>query len=278
MRAISALWLVWCVVLLMAPGAVVGDDSRTASSEQKIGSETRPLEQADSPQNRAAAPSALAQELGPAPGWDAQLISPLLSLSSEQRQKLQDLVRSVRNDVQVLIAGVQQLSRAQQQVQLPALRQRMELVIQSYRRRLEDVLTPAQNQRLREISLQIRGLAAINDPDVAEQLKLSDQQRAGIAAAIDEAALVRREMLQAPRPANRFERKDRRLAMRQTKQQLEARLSELLSPEQQDEFARMQGPKLGLNDLLQLQGNMASAAPPPTETDEPKVDLGEPKK
>src|SRR5260370_27043551 len=53
---------------------------------------------------------------------------------------------------------------------------------------VDEILTPKQRQRLQEISLQQRGGHALNDPDVAEALKLTPEQRQKIQAIQVEAA------------------------------------------------------------------------------------------
>lgn len=221
-------------------------------------------------------------DLGPIPSLGIEQVSPLLSLNPEQRQKIQDIIQSSRNDVQAMFAGAQQMSREQREIKLPAIREKAQLVIQGYRRKLESVLTAAQAQRLRELSLQVRGYAAVNDPDIAEALALSSEQRVKVAATLDEVAAMRRNLALAPRAANRFERKDRRQAKRQLKTVVTERIGSILTQEQLDQFAQMQGPKLGLNDLLQLQSN-AAATPSANgfndlvpDLGDPKPDLGEP--
>lgn len=284
------------VIHLLAAACAVGADGNQASRPEPKGQRDvaqtpdAPLNSNSAPQQAPLlppatpptgpdVPAAALPDQGPLPGTDVERVAPLLSLSLEQRQKLQDLVQSVRNDIQVLLAGAQQFSREKQGVSPSDLKDRVDRVIQSYRRKLDDILTPAQNQRLREVSLQIRGTAAIHDPDVASALNLSAEQRASIAAIIDEVNVQQRGITQAPRPLNRFERQDRRQARRQLRQQLDARLISVLTPEQRDEFARMQGPRLGLNDLLQLQTIPAGTpSAVPSEPDEPKVELGEPKR
>jgi Spy/CpxP family protein refolding chaperone len=227
-------------------------------------------------------------DLGPLPALGVDSAAPLLGLNPEQRQRIRDLIQSARNDMQTLIAGIRQQAAAPGASSPPGgglgapsdIMRRMQLVTQDYRRRLDGILTPAQAQRLREVSLQVRGFAAVNDPDIADALRLTDEQRAKVAAAAEAQAAFQRDLAQAPRAVNRFERKDRRLAKRETKRRFNEQIAAILTPEQHDEFGRMQGPRLGLADLLLLQSNYAAGTgPSPTDpaAGEPAIDLGEPK-
>ena len=238
------------------------------------------LRPAGVPETEAAAPDALSPELQreftPPAEWEADQFGPLLGLSPEQRAKLAEIVASARNDLHALREGAEKLSREQMQVRLPMIRERIQQVIAGYRQRLESVLTPAQHQRMREIVLQVRGFAAVQDPEIAAALELTDEQQSRVADTLLAAADARRKIAEAPRPKDRFERKDRRVAKRDLKKLFDDKLRSILTQEQVDELARMQGPPLGLHDLLLLQARVGTPTSAPGD-DDLKPDLGDPK-
>jgi Spy/CpxP family protein refolding chaperone len=115
---------------------------------------------------------------------------------------------------------------------------------------MTDVLTPEQRQRLEQIKVQVLGPGAWDDPAVRKALKLTDEQKAAINKARDEArAAVRGQRTAAPRPApvrsGPASPKELRLYERQLAagyRALQDRIVALLTPEQQKRWRELTGP------------------------------------
>ena len=208
------------------------------------------------------------------------LVPPVIRLTPDQQRQMADLVAQVKADIATIQKGMQSLPEDQRKnINMADVKKRLGPVIQQYRRKVDEILTPAQSQRLREISLQVRGLSAVVDPEIADALKLNDEQRQKITVLVDEHTQRRQALTQAPRPLNKFERRDRRMAKRAMNQEFEQRVVTWLTPAQLDQFAAMQGPKLGLADMFELRdADPNSALPPrakPENLDEPATNLGD---
>src|SRR5579871_1877730 len=131
-----------------------------------------------------------------------------LSVSPDQRQKIQALVQSIRNDIQNFQANPQQFGEGEAGSQ--EMKAKMGLLFEKYRTQVAGILTPEQTQRLKQLSFQIRGMRSVVDADVSQALKLSDEQLTKIQTLIANAQTARRNARRAPRAPGRFGLQERR--------------------------------------------------------------------
>jgi hypothetical protein len=101
---------------------------------------------------------------------------------------------------------------------------------------LDEVLTPAQHKRLDQITLQVAGLLWIRRPDVAAELKLTDEQKKKAAVYQEEARKEMEELLHSPT------RRDRQAELRKHYEASKKRFLDLLTDEQEAKYAEMVGP------------------------------------
>ena len=101
---------------------------------------------------------------------------------------------------------------------------------------LEETLTPAQNKRLDQITLQVAGLLWIRQPEVIAELKLTDEQKKKAAKYQEEAKKEMEELLHSP------VRRDRHAEMKKLHEASKKRLLELLTDEQEAKYHEMIGP------------------------------------
>jgi hypothetical protein len=104
--------------------------------------------------------------------------------------------------------------------------------------KLARVLEPAQIQRLREISLQVRGGAALKDSAVADELKLTRKQKADVAEAQSDADRTLPMFLQVARFRNAQAKKK---YIRNHYKQAAEKMLAVLTEEQKKQFTKMQG-------------------------------------
>lgn len=112
------------------------------------------------------------------------------------------------------------------------------------------VLSSAQLKRLVELDLQLRGPAALGDTEMAEQVQLSAQQRAQIAAILTEAEKQVGKVMFAqttssrrPRPSNAPNNRlsPKQQQMHAIEKEAEAKILALLTPEQAEHWQQAQG-------------------------------------
>lgn len=116
---------------------------------------------------------------------------------------------------------------------------------------IDRMLTPEQSRRLREISLQLRGGHALNDPDIAEALKLTKDQKSKLQEIQEKAMKEMQDVgLQAMGDAVRgglnpagFQANSQRVAkkMRQLWDDLGDQQLGVLTSEQKDEWQKLTG-------------------------------------
>ena len=107
--------------------------------------------------------------------------------------------------------------------------------------KLAEILLPLQIERLEQISLQMRGTAALSDPKVAAKLSLTDEQKKNLEAA---ATANREAMQQAFQGGNRDQNQDRE-KMREKFQELRKAADEkvlaVLTADQKAAFEKLKG-------------------------------------
>jgi Spy/CpxP family protein refolding chaperone len=104
-------------------------------------------------------------------------------------------------------------------------------------KRLEGVLLPPQVARLKEISLQVRGTSALNDPEVEKQLGISEQQQAQLEKIREEQG----EKMRGLFSGNNNDRDQAREKMAELRKESSDRALAALSAEQRDKFEKLKG-------------------------------------
>jgi hypothetical protein len=119
-----------------------------------------------------------------------------------------------------------------------------------YLAKVEKVLQPHQAQRLREINLQLRGLAALNDPEVAKKLGLSEAQLKEITTKREEGNT---KIQEARRDGGGFNRETLE-KIREIQQEIDQSVLNVLSDSQKKEYETMKGKEFDRTQLFQGRG------------------------
>lgn len=123
--------------------------------------------------------------------------------------------------------------------------------------KLDAVLLPAQQARLEEISLQLRGAGALSDESVQTKLGLTDDQKAQLKTVRDENRKAMGDLFAGGGGGGRDASAEDRAAAREkmTKAQADAneKLLAVLTGEQKEKFEQMQGKKIEI-DRAALRG------------------------
>ena len=109
--------------------------------------------------------------------------------------------------------------------------------------RVGEVLDDAQRQRLKEIVLQVNGASELEDKAVAEALKITDEQKKQLAEVRKANSKARREALKALEEGGEGSRGE---ILTKLQQEGDKKLLDVLTTEQQKQFAAMQGKKVEL--------------------------------
>jgi Spy/CpxP family protein refolding chaperone len=103
-----------------------------------------------------------------------------LKLTDEQKSQLQAIGEKIQADFQKARENMQNLSEEEREKKQEELRAEAEKRFAEIRKQIGEILKPEQTKRLRQIQLQQQGTAALMDPVVAEELKLTEAQKADL--------------------------------------------------------------------------------------------------
>lgn len=126
--------------------------------------------------------------------------------------------------------------------------------------KLEEVLFPEQTSRLEQIALQVRGVQALNDDDVATELGITDDQKKELEEVRDS---MREEMGAKAREmfANRGEGDNPREAIAEFRKAMETKILAVLTDEQQTKFEEMKGEKFEMPESGMYGGGRGGDRP-----------------
>jgi hypothetical protein len=166
------------------------------------------------------------------------------------------LLRSqgVRQELELEADQVKQVEAVRREMDAEVEKSRREIAAK-YTEKVEKLLQPAQVERLRQISLQMRGNAALTDTDVAKKLGLSEAQQKEIADKRAEGA----KKVEALRAENdgRFNRESFE-KMREIQQETDQAVLNVLSDSQKKEYETLKGKEF---DRTRLFGGQRKKQP-----------------
>ena len=158
-----------------------------------------------------------------------------LRLTDDQKAKMQEAGQQMMGD----FADLQNADPAERA-------KKMEEVQKSISDKLNAILTPEQTKRLKEISLQVQGAAALLDPEVSQQLGITEDQKQQLQD-LQEKMKGQFGELRNAAP------EQRQAKFQQLRRDAEADAMNILTPPQRDKFEQMKGAKVDI-DLSSLMG------------------------
>jgi Spy/CpxP family protein refolding chaperone len=165
-----------------------------------------------------------------------------IELVDDQRASLEKLAEESREQMRGMFEGLRDLSEEERRQKFEEMREKMEASREELTKKVEEVLLPHQRDRLKEISIQIRGTAALDDKAVAESLGISDEQKEKITAARDESREKSRELFEAARAeGGGGEREAMREKMESLRKETDEKILAVLSDDQRAKFDQLKG-------------------------------------
>jgi hypothetical protein len=188
---------------------------------------------------------------GPGGGIDkltlvaAKPIQEELKLGEDELFFVKQLTEDFRADSRELFAGIdfRSLSEEDRRTKFEEVGKKRAALVKESEKGLAALLTAAQSKRLDEIALQLMGVGALSNEDVAKKLKLTSDQKKGVEDAIKAAADDRQKMIEEMRAAGGgaggFE--GMREKMEEARKKSDAKVLAVLSDEQKKQFDEMKG-------------------------------------
>jgi len=141
-----------------------------------------------------------------------------LKLDDKQAEKAKELADKTREEMQGKFQDLQGLDQEERRTKMQALNQEMNA---SALKSAGEFLKPDQIARLKQISLQQRGVMAFSDPEVAKKLNITDAQKTDI----QEIGRAAREKM----PSREDFQSDREAAMKKMQEVNKETLSQVVS-------------------------------------------------
>jgi len=159
-----------------------------------------------------------------------------LKLTEEQRDKVSALSEQLREKFRGLGQELRGLSPEEREKRIRAVNEEVE-------KELAKVLKKEQLQRLRQIALQVEGMAALARPEIAKQVGLTEGQQQQIREILREANEKRRALFQQGPPADR---QAMFREMQKIRQWVDEQISKLLTEQQKKKWQELIGEPLKL--------------------------------
>ncbi len=166
-----------------------------------------------------------------------------IELLDDQKADLEKLGEKARAAMQEVFGNFRNLSREEMQQRREEIQQKMQEQQKKLQAELEKILLPHQLERLEQIRIQLMGIRALEDPEVAEKLNITDAQKEKIRQVQEQAREKMREAFQGMR-GGQGQRPDPQ-AMREQftklREQIEKDVLAVLTPEQKKKFEELKG-------------------------------------
>lgn len=199
---------------------------------------------------------------GPGMGGPLQLlrleqVQKEIELVDDQKTKLRELGEESAREMREAFSGMRDLNEEQRRERMEELRKKAQEREAELAKKIEAILLPHQLKRLKEISVQVQGIRALNSAEVAKELGITEDQKAKMESirreVTDQFAKLREEM-QDLSPEQRRERfREMGEKMRETQQQVEEKILNVLTAEQKEKFEALKGKKFDV-DMRQMMG------------------------
>ncbi|HWA99833.1 MAG TPA: hypothetical protein VG713_15130 [Pirellulales bacterium] len=188
-----------------------------------------------------------------------------LKITPKQKEGLAMFAQQVeaqRQAMRVSREDLEDLSDQEREAAFAQMRQQGDAMAQAVRQQLQKGLQKPQMDRLDQISLQLRGSAALEDPTVIAKLKLTDKQKQQIEQSRQESRAAFGQMFQAARNNNQqVSREEMGKKFDEMREQSTAKVMAILSPTQQEQFEKMKGEPFEI-DRSKLFGGRGPGGPP----------------
>ena len=201
---------------------------------------------------------------GGGPGGGGGTISQTSLLANEQVQKELELLPDQIGDFGKLreemsgkmrerFAGFRDLSEDERRKKGEEMRPEMEKMQKELQDKIKAVLLPHQNERLRELFVQARGARAVEDPEIAAELKISDDQKKQIAD-VGEKQREKMGALFQNRGEGGGNEEERRKQFDTLREETSKLTLDVLNSEQRDQLEKMKGAKADFDVGQALRG------------------------
>ena len=157
-------------------------------------------------------------------------------------KKTFDDLNAKRREIYAPIPGITRQERSK--IVAAASKELQKYTVEQYKKLIEG-LKAEQSKRLDQIVVQTQGIRALDDPKIAKELKITDEQKRKMAEARQSVGQDRQKLFAEIR-AGQFDRTKYREKLQEIAKANDQKVLEALSKEQQEQFAKMKGKTIQL--------------------------------
>lgn len=180
-----------------------------------------------------------------------------LKLTDDQKSKATALAEKVQSEMQGAFSELGELDPEDREAKMEELRKTAQERGKAVLAEVSAILQPEQSARLKQIGLQMRGIGALADEEVAAELKLSDDQKKQLAAIREQSETEMRDAFRQVREGGGGDRDAMRAKMEGLRKASNDKALAVLNADQKAQFEKMQGPKAD----VRFEGGPGRGAP-----------------
>jgi hypothetical protein len=162
-----------------------------------------------------------------------------LEIAPEQNEAIDKLSEESRQGGGMDFSKVRDMTEEERAEFFTKFREEQTKRNKEMKEKLEEVLLPPQMERLEQISIQVRGLQALEDEEVATKLSITEDQKAKMKTVRDELQSGMRERMQELMASG--DRDAMREAFTKIREEMESKVLAVLNEEQKSKFEEMKG-------------------------------------
>lgn len=175
-----------------------------------------------------------------------------LELVADQISKIEKIREESRSKFAQFPEGVRDMSQADREKAFADMRAKNEPVMKEIREKINEVLLPDQRDRLKELAIQAQGTGALNTPEVAEALKITDEQKKKLETIREESGKKFGELFSGGRGQG-GPSEEARAKMTELRKEISEQTLAVLTTEQKAQFEKMKGEKSEI-DFSEMRG------------------------
>jgi hypothetical protein len=173
-----------------------------------------------------------------------------LELMDDQVTKLKAVDDEYRQKVQKEFSGVRDLPQDQRQAKFAEMQEKQKAWREEALKKVQEILLPPQYDRLHEISIQVRGVGALADSKVQDELGLSEEQKTKLKEIRDKVETQMRSVFESMRDLSQEQRRakfaEMREKMQSARKETEEQTLQTLTAAQRDKFEQLKGKKIDI--------------------------------
>ncbi len=164
-----------------------------------------------------------------------------LKITDEQKTKLQALAEKLGAEMRERFAGFRDLSDEERQKRMEEMQAEGAKRLEEVRKQVAEILKPEQVKRLRQIELQQQGVRALERAEVAEELGITDAQKADMQKVREEIEAKMQAMREERRGQQGPPSEERMAEFRKMREEAEAKVMAVLTDAQKQKLRDMMG-------------------------------------